>query len=187
MDRLEWHDLLAKRNDVCTADQSSLETVMGEDVGCVLSSIFLCRFSITPAWKSVATMVGRSSSLDAVWNRSHMPRQTRLSRPVPAPISSTRPAPPGPWWIPNEAGSSAIMRPRMMDEPQDCSPTEVGSREEGRASCSVMDRGGEIVEERGETVHVGNNRGRRIAPDAIHHRLVSSSSQEGRDMGTNQT
>jgi hypothetical protein len=46
-----------------------------------------------------------------------------------------------------------------------------------------MDKGGDIVEERGETVHVGNSSGRRIAPDAIHCTFVSSSLQEGRDIG----
>lgn len=99
----------------------------------VLLRTFRLRLLKTSSWKSVAM-----TSPPSPPSRSSMPFQTRESSPVPAP--SSRVLAPG-MPTPKARGCSAIRRDRMIEEPHDCKPTEVGSSDEGKASLSVIKRG----------------------------------------------
>lgn len=62
--------------------------------------------------------------------------------------------------IPYEDGERAIIFAKMMEDPQDWRPTEVGSSESGSASCRVTCNGA-------SGVAVSKVNGLRIDPEAV--------------------
>lgn len=64
----------------------------------------------------------------------------------------------------------------MMDEPQDCRPTEVGSRDDGKASLSVIMSGSVWTSDSAELV--GSSKGRKMEPETAMKRQKGQFGEE---------
>jgi hypothetical protein len=64
-----------------------------------------------------------------------------------------------------------------MDDPQDCKPTEVGSKDDGRASLRVIKRGSVWMGASAE--HVGSRSGLRMEPETLVSVRLATRADQG--------